>query len=152
MRQVLQSATIRKCDSTVAKSSDVNRPDLHLGAFGEVVRTFPGPPVHAVSDRRVMTVVVQAVQVGAEAIVVPPGAMLAQFPTSRWSLSRSLVVKTIILCHASESSATPGDNISPVVEISKWHSPSYTSTISSCLLSDWTPFEPLHIVKYVCGH
>ena len=54
----------------------ISRPDLHLGAFGGVVRASPSLPVHAVSKRRVVTVVVQAVQVGAVAIVVPPGAFV----------------------------------------------------------------------------
>ena len=58
----------------VMTSSEVSRPDLHLGAFGGVVVAFPFVPVHAVSERRVTTVVVQAVQVGLVAIVVPPGA------------------------------------------------------------------------------
>ena len=58
----------------VVRSSEVSRPDLHLGAFGGVVVSFPALPVHAVSERRVMTVVVLAVQVGFVALVVPPGA------------------------------------------------------------------------------
>ena len=61
-----------------------NWPDLHLGAFGGVVVSLPVPPVHAVSFRRVVTVEVQAVQVGAEAPVVPPGAFVPRgaVPTS----------------------------------------------------------------------
>ena len=58
----------------VVTSSEVNRPDHHLGAFGGVVASLPGRPVHAFTVRRVMTVVVQAVQVGGEAPSVPPGA------------------------------------------------------------------------------
>ena len=58
----------------VVTSSEVSRPDLHLGAFGGVVRAFPSVPVHAVSVRRVVTVVVQAVQVWVGAPPVPPGA------------------------------------------------------------------------------
>ena len=54
---------------------EIIRPDLHLGAFGGVVVSFPGPPVHAVSVRRVMAVVEQAVQVGLVALVVPPAAL-----------------------------------------------------------------------------
>ena len=58
----------------VVTSSEVNRPDLHLGAFGGVVVAFPGLPFHAFTVRRVITVVVLAVQVGVEAPSVPPGA------------------------------------------------------------------------------
>ena len=58
----------------VVTSSEVSRPDLHLGAFGGVEVSLPGQPVHAVSVRRVITVVVQPVQVGVVALVVPPGA------------------------------------------------------------------------------
>ena len=61
----------------VVTSSEVNRPDLHLGAFGGVVVAFPVPPVHAVSVRRVLAEVVQAVQVGPVAVLVPPGAFEA---------------------------------------------------------------------------
>ena len=60
----------------VVTSSEVNRPDHHLGAFGGVVASLPGRPVHAFTVRRVMTVVVQAVQVGGEAPSVPPGAFV----------------------------------------------------------------------------
>ena len=60
----------------VVRSSEVNRPDLHLGAFGGVFVSFPVVPVHTVSDRRVLTVVVQAVQVGVVAGTVPPGAFV----------------------------------------------------------------------------
>ena len=55
---------------------EVARPDLHLGAFDGVVVAFPGLPVHAVSVRRVVTVVVQAVQIGGVASVVPPTAFV----------------------------------------------------------------------------
>ena len=55
----------------VVTSSEVNMPDLHLGAFGGVVVPSPALPVHAVTATRV---VVQAVQVGLVAVVVPPGA------------------------------------------------------------------------------
>ena len=55
-------------------SSEVSRPDLHLGAFGGVVIAFPAEPVHAVSVRRVLAMEVQGVQVGVVASVVPPGA------------------------------------------------------------------------------
>ena len=58
----------------VMTSSEVSRPDLHLGAFGGVVVASPALPVHTVSVRRVVTAVVQAVQVGVVAVVVPPGA------------------------------------------------------------------------------
>ena len=60
----------------VVTSSEVNRPDFHLGTFGGVFVSFPVEPVHAVSDRRVLTVVVQAVQVGVVAGFVPPGAFV----------------------------------------------------------------------------
>ena len=60
----------------VGRSLEVSRPDLHLSAFGGVVLAFPALPVHAVSERQVFTVVVRAVQVGAVAIVVPPGAFV----------------------------------------------------------------------------
>ena len=60
--------------ATTCRGVEISRPDLHLGAFGGVVLSFPGLPVDALSVRRVFTVVVQAVQVGAVAVVVPPGA------------------------------------------------------------------------------
>ena len=61
----------------VVTSSEVNRPDLHLGAFGGVVKTSPGLPVHAASERRVVTAVVEGVQVRLVAgITVPPGAFV----------------------------------------------------------------------------
>ena len=62
----------------VMTSSEVSRPDLHLGAFIGVVVSLPGNPVHAVSVRRVITAEVQPVQVGAVAAVVPPGAFVPQ--------------------------------------------------------------------------
>ena len=60
--------------ATTFRGVEINRPDLHIGAFGGVVLSFPGLPVDAISVRRVLTAVVQAVQVGAVAVVVPPGA------------------------------------------------------------------------------
>ena len=68
----------------VMTSSEVSRPDLHLGAFGGVEVAFPGVPVHTVSVREVITVEVQPVQVGSMALVVPPGAFeaLGTVPTS----------------------------------------------------------------------
>ena len=61
----------------VMTSSEVSRPDLHLGAFDGVEVSLPGNPVHAVSVRRVFAVEVQPVQVGAVAVLVPPGAFEA---------------------------------------------------------------------------
>ena len=58
-------------------SSEVSRPDLYLGAFDGVEVSLPGNPVHAVTVRRVITVEVQPVQVGAVAVLVPPGAFEA---------------------------------------------------------------------------
>ena len=60
----------------VTSWSEVSGPDLHLGAFGGVFQSFPVIPVHAVSVRRVLTVEVQAVQIGHEAGAVPPAAVV----------------------------------------------------------------------------
>ena len=62
--------------STTCRGVEITWPDLHLGTFDGVVETFPGLPVHAVSVRRVVTVVVQAVQIGGVASVVPPTAFV----------------------------------------------------------------------------
>ena len=62
--------------STTCRGVEITWPNLHLGTFDGVVETFPGLPVHAVSVRRVVTVVVQAVQIGGVASVVPPTAFV----------------------------------------------------------------------------
>ena len=97
----------------VVTSSEVSRPDLHLGAFGGVVSAFPLVPVHAVSERRVITVVVLAVQVGGVAVVVPPGAFTnhGAVPPIILVVVSVLVVKAIVLCHPSESPAVPEKRI-----------------------------------------
>ena len=69
----VQESDKRHSIATACTCLEIARPDLHLGAFGGVVVAFPGLPVHAVSERRVVTVVVLAVQVGFVALVVPPG-------------------------------------------------------------------------------
>ena len=64
------------CSLTVVKSSEPNRSHLHLGPLGGVVIPLPSFPVDAVSIRRVLTVMVQTIQVGAETGCVPPGAFV----------------------------------------------------------------------------
>ena len=137
--RILQLLYIRCLDRGlgVVTSSEVSRSDLHLGAFDGVLSAFPGDPVHALTHRRVMSMLVQAVQVGVVAPVVPPDAFApdpAGTEWTDWSLPRSLVLKDMLLClGASESPAVPDEIISPVVELYHHVDVEFTSAINSCL-------------------
>ena len=53
----------------------IHRFDFHLSSFNGVAMTLPVIPVHTVSIRRVMTLKVEAVQVGGVTGPVPPGSL-----------------------------------------------------------------------------
>ena len=57
-------------------SSEPSRSHLHLGPLGRVVIPLPSFPVDAVGKRRVLTVMVQTIQVGVVTGCVPPGAFV----------------------------------------------------------------------------
>ena len=69
-------ALVAYCSLTAVKSSEPNRSHLHLGPLGRVVIPLPSFPVDAVTIRRVLTVMVQTIQVGLLTVSVPPGAFV----------------------------------------------------------------------------
>ena len=53
----------------------INWFDFHLSSFSGVVFTLPVIPIHTVSIRGVLTVMIETVQVGGVTASVPPGSL-----------------------------------------------------------------------------
>jgi len=64
--------------------------DFHLSSFSGVLRAFPVIPLYACPGRRMLAVIVDAIQVGMVTIVEPPGAL-----TNRSTAARILVIVAI---------------------------------------------------------
>ena len=86
-------------NSTVFRlNSQMKRSDFHLGKSQRVVVASPCIPLHAVSERWVVTAQVSAVQVGVVAVVVPPGTFVQH--------CTRLVVSVVVLISSAELVST----------------------------------------------